>query len=92
MSQPPTAGLFDDPRGEQGELSDPVDPLVEWGSYDTEEAPAPDGRVRAVWLLPTPGGTCAALAGDTAARQEIALLDLATGWDADARRPVHETR
>ena len=23
--------------------------VVEWGSYDTEQAPAPDGRVRAVW-------------------------------------------
>ena len=23
--------------------------VIEWGSYDTEQAPAPDGRVRAVW-------------------------------------------
>lgn len=23
--------------------------VVEWGSYDTEQAPAPDGRVRALW-------------------------------------------
>jgi hypothetical protein len=47
--------------------------VVEWGSYDAEQAPAPAGRC-AVWLLPTPGGRCAALAGDTAAaRQEIAL-------------------
>jgi hypothetical protein len=44
--------------------------VAEWGNYDTEQAAAPDGRVRAVCLLPTPVGTCAALASDTAARQE----------------------
>src|SRR4051812_47579849 len=40
MSQPPTTGLFDDPRGEQAELLDPVKPLdtpqpfVEATSYE----------------------------------------------------------
>jgi hypothetical protein len=28
---------------------DVLQAVVEWGSYDTEQAPAPDGKVRAVW-------------------------------------------